>query len=108
MSDWNEQSRTGLSDNVAMHLTGHACDAHVAIFQRQAAAHPCVEPAIGFGMDMPEARVDLGERRSMFRAELHDSGHVLGASRSHSEGKGISDEPMLRHVKSDRLIALAL
>src|SRR4051812_11722938 len=71
------------------------------------ATHPCIEAAVGFGMDVPEARVELLERLSMCRTELHNSGHILEAGRSHRTRKGGRGKPMLRHVERDRLIAMA-
>src|SRR5476649_90806 len=70
--------------------------------------HPCVKAPIGFGMGMPESRAHLGERLAMFRTELHDFRHVLGASRSYSEWSGARAKPMLHHVEGDGLIAMAL
>jgi hypothetical protein len=102
----DEQRRDRLRNRIAAHLIRRAGNEHVAVPHGPAAAHPGIEAAVGFGMDMPEARVQAGKRCSMLRAEPRNSRHVGGARRADGGWKRVRAEP-LHHIEGDRLIAMA-
>src|SRR5262245_8033413 len=104
----DEQRRNGLRDYVAADRARLDGDEHIAILQRQAATHPSIESSVGILMYMPEARVHPDEVSAMLRAELHDVGYVLGASRSHARRKSAGAEPVFRHIEGNRLVAMTL
>src|SRR5262245_31067801 len=101
MRDRDEQRRNGLRDYVAVHRTRLDSDEHVPTLQRQAATHPLIEAPVSFLRYMPESRVHRDEGSAMLPAELHDAGHVLGASRSHAARKSAGAEPVFRHIEGN-------